>query len=277
MQAEYEMQQQQLAELQERLPLADAERRKQRDAVQELGRQLAQSEARLNALQQLQAQLDNDKNLKAWLARHQLDGAPRLWQSIRIEQGWEDALEAVLRERINALALPRLEDAAGWSDAPPAKLAVYAADGAHSNRTAVQSGLTPLANYVRCQDAQAAPVVEDWLAGVYAVSNLNEALSQRNNLPAGAWLVTAQGHLVGAHSVLFHAPDSQLHGVLARQREIEAFAGGSAAAQRSAGAGQAAVRTGRRGLPLRRGAHRALAQFHQRSATAPARRCRCRY
>ncbi|CAG0978069.1 partial Chromosome partition protein Smc, partial [Rhodocyclaceae bacterium] len=40
-------------------------------------------------------------------------------------------------------------------------------------------------------------------------------------LPAGAWLVTPQGHLVGAHSVLFHAPDSQVHGVLARQREIE--------------------------------------------------------
>ena len=133
MQTEYEMQQQQLAELQERLPLADAERRKQRDAVQELERQLAQTEARLNALQQLQAQLDNDKNLKAWLTQHQLDNAPRLWQSIRIEQGWEDALEAVLRERINALALPRLEDAASWSDAPPAKLAVYAADGSRSN------------------------------------------------------------------------------------------------------------------------------------------------
>jgi chromosome segregation protein len=221
MQAEYEMQQQQLAELQERLPLADAERRKQRDALQELERQLAQTEARLNALQQLQSQLDNDKNLKAWLTQHQLDNAPRLWQSIRIEQGWEDALEAVLRERINALALPRLEDSANWSDAPPAKLAVYAADGSRANKTVALSGLTPLANYVRCQDAQAAPVVDDWLAGVYAVSTLNEALTQRNNLPGGAWLVTAQGHLVGAHSVLFHAPDSQLHGVLARQREIE--------------------------------------------------------
>ncbi len=221
LQNEFDMQQQQLAELQERLPLADEERNKQRDSVQDLERQLAQTEARLNALQQLQAQLDNDENLKAWLTQHQLDNAPRLWQSIRIEQGWEDALEAVLRERINALALPRLEDAAGWSDAPPAKLAVYAADGSRSNSAGTQPGLTPLVNYVRCQDAQAAPVVEDWLAGVYAVSTLNEALMQRNDLPSGAWLVTAQGHLVGAHSVLFHAPDSRLHGVLARQREIE--------------------------------------------------------
>jgi chromosome segregation protein len=221
MQMEQEAQQQQLAELQEQLPLADAERRKQRDAVQELERQLSQTEARLNALKQLQAQLDNDKNLKAWLAQHQLDGAPRLWQSIRIEQGWEDALEAVLRERINALALPRLEDAAGWNEAPPAKLAVYAADGARSAAVAMQAGLTPLVNYVRCQDAQATAVVTDWLSGVFAVGSLNEAMSLRGNLSAGAWLVTPQGHLIGAHSVLFHAPDSQVHGILARQREIE--------------------------------------------------------
>ncbi len=221
MQMEHEEQQQLLAQLQEQLPLADAARREARNAAHELERQLGQTEARLNALKQLQAQLDNDKNLKAWLARHQLDGAPRLWQSIRIEQGWEDALEAVLRERINALALPRLEDAAGWGDAPPAKLAVYAADGAHGTTVATIAGLTPLSNYVRSQDTQAAAVVDDWLAGVYAVANLDEALSLRGSLSAGAWLVTPQGHLVGAHSVLFHAPDSQVHGILARQREIE--------------------------------------------------------
>ena len=221
MQMEYEEQQQLLAQLQEQLPLADAVRRDARNAAQELERQLGQTEARLNALKQLQAQLDNDKNLKAWLAKHQLDGAPRLWQSIRIEQGWEDALEAVLRERINALALPRLEETANWSDAPPAKLAVYAADGARSATAAIPAGLTPLSNYVRSQDMQAAAVVDDWLVGVYAVANLDEALRLRGSLSAGAWLVTPQGHLVGAHSVLFHAPDSQVHGILARQREIE--------------------------------------------------------
>ena len=221
LQMQHEEQQQQLAQLQEQLPLADAARREARNAAQELERQLGQTEARLNALKQLQAQVDNDKNLKAWLAQHQLDGAPRLWQSIRIEQGWEDALEAVLRERINALAVPRLEDTASWSDAPPAKLAVYAAEGARSTAAATPAGLALLADYVRYQDEQAAIVIADWLAGVYAVANLDEALRLRGSLSAGAWLVTPQGHLVGAHSVLFHAPDSQVHGILARQREIE--------------------------------------------------------
>ena len=35
---------------------------------------------------------------------------PRLWQNIQIEKGWEDALEAVLRERLNSAQLERLED-----------------------------------------------------------------------------------------------------------------------------------------------------------------------
>ena len=220
---EREAQQQQLAQLQEQLPVADAARREKRTAAQELERQLAQVEARLAALKQLQQQVDNDKNLKQWLAAHQLDQLPRLWQSIRIEAGWEDALEAVLRERLNAISLQGLEQAAAWSDTPPGKLAVFAADGARVQNTHTVGGLTPLAKYVNCQDAQAAPVLEDWLSSVYAAENLAQALGQRGQLPAGAWLVTPQGHLVGAHSVLFHAPDSAVHGVLARQREIESL------------------------------------------------------
>ncbi len=218
---ERDVQQRQLAQLQEQLPAADAARSSQRVAVQELERQLAQVEAKLAALTQLQHQVDNDKNLKQWLAKHQLDQLPRLWQSISIDAGWEDALEAVLRERLNAFALPHLDDAASWVDAPPAKLAVFAADGVRTAPPQTDNGLTPLAQYVRCQDQQATPVVADWLSGVYAAESLELALSQRDRLSAGAWLVTPQGHLVGAHSVLFHAPDSQVHGVLARQREIE--------------------------------------------------------
>ncbi len=218
---ERDAQQQQLAQLQEQLPAADAARSSQRVAVQELERQLAQVEAKLAALTQLQHQVDNDKNLKQWLDQHQLDQLPRLWQSISIDAGWEDALEAVLRERLHAFSLPHLDDAASWVDAPPAKLAVFAADGVRTAPAQTDNGLTPLMQYVRCQDQQAAPVVADWLSGIYAAESLTQALSQRDRLPTGAWLVTPQGHLVGAHSVLFHAPDSQVHGVLARQREIE--------------------------------------------------------
>ena len=219
---EREVQQQQLAQLQEQLPIADAARRNQRIVAQEMERQLAQVEAKLAALKQLQQQTDNDKNLKQWLVNHQLDSLPRLWQSIRIEAGWEDALEAVLRERLNAVALQQLDETAAWGNAPPGKLAVFAADGAGAS-VQPSNGLASLSRFVTCQDERAAPVLADWLSGVYATETLGQALSQRGQLPPGAWLVTPQGHLVGAHSVLFHAPDSEVHGVLARQREIESL------------------------------------------------------
>ena len=227
---------QKLASLQEQLPQADSQRQQQRDALQQQERLLAQTEARLQALQQLQGLIDSDKNLNAWMQQHQLETLPRLWQSIRIENGWEDALEAVLRERLNAITMTALGEASAWSDAPPAKLALLADDvgrkseassdvlasHAADNATLIRpTHFTPLLSYVQCQDVQVLPAMRDWLTHVYAVADLAQGYAQRAQLPAGGWFVTPQGHLIGAHSVLFHAPDSQLHGVLARQREIE--------------------------------------------------------
>jgi chromosome segregation protein len=246
---EFEMlraeQDEKLASLQEQLPQVDNERRNQRATLQQQERVLAQTEARLHALQQLQQQLDNDKNLNAWLQQHQLEKLPRLWQSIRIEAGWDDALEAVLRERLNAIAMPELANAAAWRDVPAAKLAVFDSHASnvradetisHSTRSSKdadlvagyepvegygENTLTPLLSYVQCHDIQVQPVIRDWLTHIYAVADVAQAYAQRAQLPVGGWFVTPQGHLIGAHSILFHAPDSQLHGVLARQREIE--------------------------------------------------------
>ncbi len=224
--AELEMQRDEqhamLATLQAQLPDADEVRRQQRLELQQQERLLAQTEARLQALQQLQRQLDNDKNLTTWLQRHQLENLPRLWQAIRIENGWENALEAVLRERLNAIALPALTDANHWEELPPSKLAVFSRSsetqvGASNERT----DFTPLLAYVQCQDAQVQPVLSDWLQHIYAIADLATGYALREQLPKGGWFVTPQGHLLGVCSVLFHAPEGQLHGVLARQREIE--------------------------------------------------------
>jgi chromosome segregation protein len=220
MQMAQETQREKLSDLQQRLPQVDTARRDARMAAQDLERQLGHTEARLNALKQLQAQLDNDKDLHAWLVGQGLDDAPRLWQSIRIEQGWEDALEAVLRERINALPLERLDAAAVW-DQPPGKVALFDAAHAGMGATSSRAGMKPLADFVKVLDDKAAQVLQDWLHDVYAVDDLQVAMTMRGGLAAGVWLVTPQGHLVSAHSVLFHAPDSQVHGILARQREIE--------------------------------------------------------
>jgi len=211
-----------LAHLQAQLPQADNERRNQRAAQAQQERVLAQTEAQLAALQQLQQRLDSDQNLVAWLKQHQLEQSPRLWQSIRIETGWEDALESVLRERLNAIALPDLSQATAWEAAPPAKVALFAVQESAA-APALAATFTPLQSYVQCQDVRVAAALTEWLNGIYVQPDIASAWARRHELPPGASFVTPQGHLVSAHSVSFHAPDSQLHGVLARQREIEAL------------------------------------------------------
>ncbi|MDD5613135.1 MAG: chromosome segregation protein SMC, partial [Gallionella sp.] len=211
--------QEKLAQLQEQLPQIDHERRSARATLQQFERASSQTEARLHALQQLQRQLDNDKNMQGWLQHHGLEKLPRLWQSVTILAGWEDALEAVLRERLNAFALPDINSVSAWTGTPPGKLALFALTDTCSAST-VRSEFTPLLDYVVCQDERVVPVMREWLASVYAITDLVSALTQAEKLPLGAFFVTPQGHLVGRNNMLFHAPDSDLHGVLGRQAEI---------------------------------------------------------
>jgi chromosome segregation protein len=57
------------------------------------------------------------------------------------------------------------------------------------------------------------------------VEDDREAFALAARLRPGSMLVTAQGHLLSATSARFHAADSEIHGILSRQREIETLQG----------------------------------------------------
>jgi len=181
--------------------------------------QVTALEARITALKQIQDRIARSQEMQGWLATHHLDSAHRFWQDLEIETGWEDALEAVLRERLNGIGLDNLKQASSLlDDPPPGKITVYAAGAA---APAAAEGFEPLAGYVRCKNTVIAGALNDWLHQVYVVRSRNDGLARRDQLPAGALLVSADGHVFTRHSVSFYAPDSELHGVLSRQREME--------------------------------------------------------
>ena len=100
------------------------------DAWQSASSALAEREARAQALAALQAKIGGGPNAAAWSAAHGVERARRLWQQLDIEPGWEDALEAVLRERLNAIEVSSLDSAAAWTQgnvALPGRVAAYAA------------------------------------------------------------------------------------------------------------------------------------------------------
>jgi chromosome segregation protein len=205
------------------VPRLEQALREQGTTVEAVAQQVTALEARVDALTQLQDRIARSATMQGWLAAHSLNAARRLWQDIEIEAGWEDALEAVLRERLNAIGLDDLEQAAPWlGDLPPGKMTVYAASADRAAPSA-PFGLEPLAAYVRCKNATLSGVLADWLHQVYVVKDRHAGLALRTRLPAGALLVSGDGHVFTRHSVSFHAPDSELHGVLSRQREIEAL------------------------------------------------------
>ncbi len=208
------------------LPQAEQAMRDQDASLESARESLAGVEARMQALIQLQERLARGAQVAGWLETRGLAKAPRLWQGIRIEPGWEDALEAVLRERLNAIALEDLEEARRWlSEPPPGKVTVFAAARAAEALPAALAGCEPLRRYVSCADSHLEAVLGDWLHQVYVVGDAAAGLAGREGLPAGAVLVTRDGHIFTRHAVSFHAPDSELHGVLSRQREIEQLEG----------------------------------------------------
>ncbi len=82
-------------------------------------------------------------------------------------------------------------------------------------------------------------MVADGLAGIRCLPDLASALAERDALAVGEAFVTPAGHLVTAQGVAFFAPDNELHGVIARQRELDELEGGMAEARARAGEARA--------------------------------------
>ncbi|MDF3011560.1 MAG: smc, partial [Burkholderiales bacterium] len=200
------------AELDERSAAAAA-------ALGEAEREHAAAEAQLTTLRQIQAAADENVPLREWLERHGLGSAPRLFQKLRIDAGWETAVESALRERLHAL---ELADAGRVSellaDRPPTRASLF--DRAESFAAPGVAGLEPLAAKVHVIDARVSGALADWLAGVYVVEARPDPAT-REALPAGALLVDREGHQYTRHTIGFHAPDQADAGLLARQAEIE--------------------------------------------------------
>ena len=213
-----------LQELQDSVPQLDEDRRTRQQAVNTESARLAELSARSDALKALQEKVRTDGKLVPWLAKHGLDGLQGIWNRIHIEQGWENALEAALRERMSALEVSRLDMVGGFlgsqgADGPPAKLSFYSPPGTAA--ATPSSALPQLADLLRLSDASQRALFAEWLHGCYTAETFAQALAQRQQLQPGEVIYVPSGHAVSAHSVSFYAQDSEQAGLLARAQEIE--------------------------------------------------------
>ncbi|HYC41441.1 MAG TPA: chromosome segregation protein SMC [Noviherbaspirillum sp.] len=222
-QAALEEAREQLESAQEQQPQLEEERRAAQQQLNTETANNAQLEARLVALKQLQENVQTQGKVQPWLKKHELGELPRLWQKLHIDQGWETALESVLRERTSALEMSNLDWAkAFFNDAPPAKLALFTPNAAGAAAPLeAPAGLKPFISLLQLNDPGLRALMQDWLHNVFVAEDTNAAFVDRARLPFGGYFVTKQGHVIGKTSVRFYASDSEQDGMLARQQEIE--------------------------------------------------------
>ncbi len=168
----------------------------------------------LTALQEA-AVADGDSETSAWLAAQGLAAAPRLLDELKVEPGWELAVESVLGLHLKAVCTQGMERHEAAVESVSGALALF--------DTSVLAGAGPapgtLLDHVDC-----AWPLQGLLGGARPVATLSQALADRAGLAPGQALVTREGILVGPNWLRTSAQDSPLGGVLARGEALKALA-----------------------------------------------------
>ncbi|BCJ06044.1 chromosome partition protein Smc [Pseudomonas sp. RtIB026] len=193
----------QLDALREQMQQASQAQQQQQGDLQRLGGRLAS----LEALQQ--AALEPGVGAADWLRAQGLEQRPRLAEGLRVEPGWELAVETVLGADLQAVLL---DDFAGLEFAAleQGELRLLMAGG--EGATVAGSLLDKVEGRVD---------LSPWLGQVMPVDTLEQALARRASLNDGQSLVSRDGYWVGRHFLRVSRGSEAQGGVLARGQEIE--------------------------------------------------------
>ncbi|CAG8870213.1 Chromosome partition protein Smc [Pseudomonas fluorescens] len=205
----------------EELQMAEQQVIEQVESVREQLQQASQSEqlaqgdlqrlggrlASLEALQQ--AALEPGGGNADWLREQGLEQQPRLAEGLRVEAGWELAVETVLGADLQAVLVDDFNafDFAALEQGD-LRLLMRAEEGA-----GLQGSLL--------DKVQGKVDLSPWLGQVRPVENLEQALAQRAGLGEGQSLVSRDGYWVGRHFLRISRASESQGGVLARGQEIE--------------------------------------------------------
>lgn len=152
-------------------------------------------QASLEALQQAALGQDNVK-LNNWLQAKGLDNQLRLAEGLRIESGWELAVESVLGDSLQSICVEGMDQVAELlADLPQGRVGFV--DVQSSAAASPRQGQLPTLS---------SKVGSDWnlqqlLDGIYAAETIEQALQQRTSLSAHESIVTRNGVWFGSNWV----------------------------------------------------------------------------
>ncbi|WP_176695534.1 chromosome segregation protein SMC [Candidatus Ichthyocystis sparus] len=169
-------------------------------------------QARCELLEDQQSTDTDDFYLSKWLG----DNTVRpIWQFLKIEKGWQKAVEVVLDYRLQAGFFANNDYLLSCLENRPTSRATVFCD------TNVDIPVCPnsLINKVEIIDHRFKGALIDWLADVICADNFCELIDKKKDLEHNQILVTPEGDIATATMISFYANSS--NGVLVRQLEID--------------------------------------------------------
>ncbi|GAC1666536.1 MAG: hypothetical protein NVS9B2_06850 [Steroidobacteraceae bacterium] len=158
-----------------------------------------------------------------WLKSKSLDRRPRAAQQLRVDRGWERAVETVLGSYLEAVCVDGLDSVtdllAGFDGGHLAVVSTGEAAGVRRDAGSLQAKV------------QGSTILGSVLSPVYTAESLNEALRLRGGLAAGESVVTRDGIWMGQDWLRLSRDADPHTGVIEREetlREIRAQLSGLA-------------------------------------------------
>jgi len=204
-----------LAQLLQQLASARDQEREQSEALKTLRGRWQQSlglKVSTEALQQAALGKASGK-ITEWLKSKSLDQNPRVAQQLRVEHGWERAVETVLGSYLEAVCVDGLDSVTDLLDG---------FDGGHL--VVVSAGAEATADLASLRaKVSGAPYLSSVLGSVFTAETLPEALRIRRNLGEGRSVVTRDGVWLGADWLRLSRDPEPHTGVIEREETLRAL------------------------------------------------------
>ncbi len=191
------------------------QKQKQAQQIQLELQTLQSQQTSLNALQKI-ALNQHQEQLNTWLNQSKLTSAPRLAQQIKVEPGYEKAVETVLGYYLDSICLDNFVDTlSDLTDFPGCSLSLLNTQNSHAIAQS-QSNLTPLRNFIAAPSS-----IAQLTANVYVIEDLPSALNLLTQLNPHESFITLDGIWV-SQTWLRTCNDQDPHtGVIKREAELK--------------------------------------------------------
>jgi chromosome segregation protein len=174
----------------------------------------------LEALQQAALGKTN-QSLNQWMKKHQLSDKPLLAEKVSVKDGWDNAVECVLGNYLQATCVEQLDSFSrilGELGENSINLLETISSPFSDNHTQTPISLPLLVDYIEPLE-----LIQPLVAGVFAAEDLPTALAHRKQLMIHQSIITREGIWLGPNWLRIVRESNHKGGILAREQELKAL------------------------------------------------------